>query len=142
MARKAEASWVPSSLPRAGCFRSTPGRILPTFSTGLDVSCLDVPKGGAGDQFRRKRTDVDRRDNDLAAAADVSQQRCPAFQVQLRQNVVQQEHRRLAGAPGDQLCLGQLQTDHCRALLALICIAAIVLYIMKQPQDVPVLSYS
>src|SRR5260370_25030664 len=73
--RKAAATWVPSSLPPPGCFRSTRGRILPTLSTGLDVTRLDAPDGRAGDQFRRKRTYVDRRDHDLAAAAAMSQQR-------------------------------------------------------------------
>src|SRR5229473_5812738 len=72
--RNAAATCPPSRRPPSGCRRSTRGRILPSLSTGQDLPGFDAPDARPGNEIRRKRADVDRRDHDLASVSDLAQQ--------------------------------------------------------------------
>src|SRR5450756_2134975 len=117
--RNAVATWTPRNLAPPGCRRSTLGRILPNLSTGFDPAFGDGPDHRIGEELGRKRAGLDRRDDDLAFAADLPQEGGPPFGVELGQNIVQQEYGALARAPGHQSRLSQLQAHHRRALLPL-----------------------
>ena len=67
---------------------------------------------------RRGRHRRRRRDHDLARRQVPEQRRRPA-RIELGQHVVEHEHRRRAGALGDQAVGGQAQRQRQRALLAL-----------------------
>src|SRR6266571_583640 len=117
--RKATATRMPRSRPPPGWRRTTVGRILPSLSTGFNSPRIHAPYACTRDEIRRKRTHLGRRDDDLPLARH-SAQKCRApLGVQLRQDVVQQEHWPFTGAPGDERRLGELEAHHRGPLLPL-----------------------